>query len=198
MLLLLEEFNQLEADTELRITREVFGGTWDALVDGRADLAIGATENSQGGVFQTRSMGKTKFVFCVAPDHPLAQAEEPIPQHLIRRYRVAVAADTSRSLPPRSVSIQEGQSRLTVATVEDKIAVQRAGLGVGFLPLCRIHDDVAAGRLVIKEVEEKRAPVQLHYAWKESQPGQALGGSSSGCRHSNGNLTSRYHACTLS
>jgi len=28
---------------------------------------------------------------------------------------------------------------------------------------------------VIKEVEEKRAPVQLHYAWKESQPGQALG-----------------------
>ncbi|MEC5208555.1 MULTISPECIES: LysR family transcriptional regulator [Vogesella] len=175
VLQLLEEFNQLGADTELRISREVFGGTWDALVDGRADLAIGATENSQGGhAFQTRSMGKTRFVFCVSPDHPLASAEEPIPQHLIRRYRVAVAADTSRSLPPRSVSIQEGQSRLTVATVEDKIAVQRAGLGVGFLPLCRIHDDVAAGRLVIKEVEEKRTPVQLHYAWKEAQPGQAL------------------------
>lgn len=175
VLRLVGEFDALEADTELRLSREVFGGTWDALVDNRADLVIGATENSQGGVFHSKPMGKVQFVFCVAPHHPLASMEDPIPQHVIRRYRVAVAADTSRNLPPRSISIQEGQPRLTVASVEDKIAVQRAGLGVGFLPTCRIHEDLATGRLIVKELEEKRSLVSLHYAWKESQPGQALG-----------------------
>lgn len=174
MLRLVAEFDTLGADTELRLSREVFGGTWDALVDNRADLVIGATENSQGGVFHSKPMGKVQFVFCVSPEHPLAGMEEPIPQHVVRRYRVAVAADTSRNLPPRSISIQEGQPRLTVASVEDKIAAQRAGLGIGYLPLCRIHDDLAAGRLVVKDVEEKRSQVALHYAWKESQPGQAL------------------------
>ena len=123
------------AHTRLRITTEVFGGTWDALADGRADLAIGASgDPPPGGGYRTRAIAESAPVFAVAPDHPLAAHPEPIPSAAILRHRAVVAADSSRRLPPRTVGLIAGQDTLTVPDLAAKTAAQVAGLGCGFLP----------------------------------------------------------------
>jgi DNA-binding transcriptional LysR family regulator len=63
---------------------------------------------------------------------------------------------------------------LTVPDMYYKIALQRAGLGVGYLPLHMTRDDVAAGRLVIKQVVEPKASAPMFLAWRTNHKGKAL------------------------
>ncbi len=65
--------------TRLRLRTEVMAGTWEALVTGQADLAIGvgsARELPTGVTL--KDLGPVPFVFAVAPHHPLARASEPL------------------------------------------------------------------------------------------------------------------------
>ncbi|WP_096460538.1 hypothetical protein [Sulfurifustis variabilis] len=50
------------------------------------------------------------------------------------KYRSIAAADSSRNLPPRTSGMLSGQDVLSVPDMYWKIALQRAGLGVGYLP----------------------------------------------------------------
>ncbi|MBI3145712.1 MAG: LysR family transcriptional regulator [Pseudogulbenkiania sp.] len=174
LLPLLAEFGQLTCATRLRLQREVLGGTWDALHDGRADLAIGASDQPPPGRYQRQPLGTVPFVFAVAPEHPLARHTEPIPLYVIRKYRAVAVGDTSRQLPARSLSILEGQDVLTVSTLAEKLQVQLAGLGTGYLPLSLAQPYIDNEKLVVKQVEDGKDPIALFYAWKEPQPGKAL------------------------
>jgi hypothetical protein len=49
----------------------------------------------------TRPFGEMEFVFAIAPDHPLAEAPEPIAVSDILQHRIVVAAD-SRNPPAAS------------------------------------------------------------------------------------------------
>ncbi len=61
-------------DMELHISYEVFNGVWDALADGRVDVAIGATQAIPvGGRFAFRDMGTLNWRCVVARQHPLTQ-----------------------------------------------------------------------------------------------------------------------------
>ena len=124
------------AHTQLRISREVLGGTWDALAEGRADLVVGAPGDAPpGGGYRMRTLAEMTSVFAVAPGHPLATAREPLSETDIGRHRAVVAADSSRKLAPRSIGTLSGQDTLTVPDLEAKLAAQVLGLGCGFLPL---------------------------------------------------------------
>jgi len=172
---LIEEFYATACGTRLRILEEVYGGTWDALATHRADLAIGAPgEGPAGGGYQARPLGVAQWQFMVAPTHPLAGAPEPIPPEEILKHRSIAAADSSRNLPPRTSGLLSGQDVLTVPDIRHKIAFQRAGLGVGYLPVHMTRDDVAAGRLLIKEVVEPKPAVPMSIAWRTGERGKAL------------------------
>jgi DNA-binding transcriptional LysR family regulator len=163
------------AHTRLKFSREVLGGAWDALAEGRADLVLGApADPPPGGGYRLRFMAEAAMIFTVAPGHPLAAAGEPLSEAQIAGYCAVVAADTSRRLAPRSAGLLTGQDTLTVPDIDTKLAAQVAGLGCGFLPAFLAAPDVAAGRLVIKAVEPPRRPVRLHVAWREVRPGRAL------------------------
>ncbi|CAN0605254.1 unnamed protein product [Ectocarpus sp. 12 AP-2014] len=114
------------------------------------------------------------FVYAVAPDHPLTSAPQPLSEEDISRYPAAVAADTSRSLPPGNAGIFRRQRTITVANVDQKIALQQAGLGVGWLPLPRVQEQLAAGQLVALEVHDTRQPIMLHLARHAEDQGKAL------------------------
>ncbi|WP_148715270.1 LysR family transcriptional regulator [Chitinolyticbacter meiyuanensis] len=172
---MIREFEQLGSGTRLRFSREVLAGMWDALLDHRADLAVGvAVEGPHGGGYATHALGEIDFVFAVAPHHPLASAAEPIPASTVLRYPVVAVADSSRTLLPRTVGILNGQEVLTVPDMRDKRSAQLAGLGCGFLPSCLIADDLAAGRLVVKQVDEPKAAAQMYAAWRTGGIGRAL------------------------
>jgi len=171
----IREFHELGVPVDVQIVEEVFAGTWDALQSRRVDLIIGADNFSKpSGNFTTRALGEMPFVFAVGPNHPLASAEEPLSEEDISRYPAAVAADTSRSLPPGHAGIFRRQRTLTVANIDQKIAIQAAGLGVGWLPRARISQQLKDGSLISKQVHEPRQPIMLHLARHAEDQGKAL------------------------
>jgi DNA-binding transcriptional LysR family regulator len=176
---LIEDFYRLQAPTRLRFSYEVLDGAWDALLEGRADLALGAPHDAPSPAlastrFSLRPMGRVPFVFCVAPHHPLARADEPIPAEALLAHRAVAVAGTSRVLPARSSGLLTGQETLTVATLEQKVAMQVAGLGVGWLPEPFARPHLACGRLVARRTAEPRPPAVLHYGWRRADAGNAL------------------------
>jgi DNA-binding transcriptional LysR family regulator len=172
---LIEEFYAQGSGTRLRLSAEVLGGCWDALVSGRADLCIGAPgEPPPEAGYTVRPLGEIEWLFAVAPAHPLAQVRQPLPTAAVMEHRVVVVADSSRNLPPRSSGIAPGPDALVVSTIAAKLEAQMAGLGVGFLPVHVAAQAVGAGRLVVLQVEEPKANTRLHCAWRPRDAGKAL------------------------
>lgn len=175
MLKLAQDFYAQNADTRLRFTAEVLGGCWDALVSGRADLAIGASgEGPSGGGYQTRPLGEIDWVFAVAPAHPLATAAEPLTRSDILAHRAVAVADSSRNLPPRTTGLLSGQDTLTIADAAAKLEAQAMGLGVGYLPQCLATAAATRGDLVIRQTEEPKISQMLFIAWRTAHRGKAL------------------------
>jgi DNA-binding transcriptional LysR family regulator len=175
MLQLAQDFYTQNADTRLRFSNEVLGGCWDALISGRADLAIGASgDGPSGGGYQTRPLGEIDWVFAVAPSHPLAGAAEPLRRTDIVNHRAIAVADSSRNLPPRTTGLLSGQDTLTISDAGIKLQAQAMGLGVGNLPQCLAAAAVARGELVIKETEEPKVSQMLFLAWRTAHRGKAL------------------------
>lgn len=173
--LLIGEFYSQQSGTRLRIGAEVLGGCWDALVSGRADLAIGApAEPPPEAGYTMRPLGDIDWLFAVAPTHPLASLGRAVTSADILASRVVIVADSSRNLPPRSSGLAPGPDSLTVSTLRAKLEAQIAGLGVGFLPVRLARAALADGRLVALEVEEPKPRTRVHIAWRPRDAGRAL------------------------
>ncbi len=167
---ILTDFYAQAFGTRIKLTREVFGGSWDALQSGRADISIGAPgEAPPSGSFSTKLLGHLEFVFAVAPHHPLASFSEPLDGQDIILYRSIAAADSSRSLPARTSGILTGQDVLTVPDMQSKVEAQIYGLGVGYLPAKLAQRYVNANQLVIKQVAEPKTLAPTFLAWRSSR-----------------------------
>jgi len=175
LLPLVAEFDETNGGTRLRFGVEVLAGCWEAVLSGRADLAVGASgDPPPGGGWQTRPLGEMEFVFTVAPHHPLAALPEPLAPEDIARHRAVALADSSRELMARTVGLLSGQPVLTVADAASKRAAQVAGLGVGYLPRRIAEEEAAAGRLAIRRTREGVRTAPLCLAWRRSHEGRAL------------------------
>ncbi len=174
LLPVLEAFYRQGRSTEIRLRHEVLAGSWDALASGCADLAIAGGDAPAGSGIRSRVLGHIEFVFCVAPQHPLAGFKEPLTQADLAAHRVVVMADTARNLPLRSAGWLGQQARLTVADLPAKLAAQQTGLGVGSLPRWLAKREVAAGRLVRCAWEGGNPRETLHLAWRSGEAGRAL------------------------
>ncbi|NEX64018.1 LysR substrate-binding domain-containing protein [Noviherbaspirillum galbum] len=169
------DFYACTDQTRLRIVQESMSGTWEALLDGRVDLLVGAAgEGPSGGGYTTLPLGQIPFIFTVAPGHPLAAVKRPLAKDDLQTWRAVSVADSARRLPARTVGLLFGQDVLTVPDMETKLAFLAAGLGVGFLPEAWARQAIASGLLVEKEVEEPRAPESFHLAWRSGEEGQAM------------------------
>lgn len=168
------EFDQLGSGTQLRLTQETVGYGWDALLERRADIAVGLTGDPPTPFgYDSRALGHAEFVFTLAPGHPLAQSPEPVPAHELARHRIVVAASSDRRLPPRR-GVLPDQSVLVVPSMAAKIAAQVAGLGVGFVPLHLAAPLIASGKLIRKEVNLVRSLGACRIAWRSGNEGRAL------------------------
>lgn len=128
---LVEAFQGIQPKTEIRLSEEVLGGSWDSLNDGRCDLVIGAEGAPPTQGFGLHSLGKVVFEFAVAAGHPLTKLPMPLSPRAIQDYPTVIVADSSRHLSPRSSGLPDGRNRIIVPTIERKIEAQCKGLGVG-------------------------------------------------------------------
>lgn len=165
----LDKFYAQSFGTRLKLLREVYGGCWDALLNGRADIALGAPGDAPAGSgYIAKPMGTLQFHYAVAPQHPLAKLADPLQNQDIMRYRSVSAADSSRNLAPRTSGILSGQDVLTVPDMMTKLQAQIAGLGVGYLPKKLAEQHAANGTLVIKLVAEPKPEVTSFLAWRSN------------------------------
>jgi DNA-binding transcriptional LysR family regulator len=153
--------------TRLRLRTEVLAGTWEALVSGQADLALGVPANipAPPGI-ELRPLGAIPFVFVVAPHHPLAGLPEPLGDDEILRHRAVAVADSAMRLQPLTLNLLPGQDVLTVSSMQAKIEAQLRCLGCGFVPEPLVREHLRHGRLVAKLVKRQRQGTGMAYAWR--------------------------------
>lgn len=170
-----QAFYQVADRTRLRIGQEALSGTWEALLERRADLLIGAAgEGPSGGGYIAEPMGVMPFVFVVAPGHPLAAVPHPLSKLDLQQHRAIAVGDTARKLVSRTIGLLYGQDALTVPDIRSKYDYQRAGLGFGFLPEPYVREAVRSGELIVKEVEEPKPAETFYLAWRTGEDGAAL------------------------
>lgn len=156
-----------EPGTRLKLRSEVLAGTWESVVSGQADLAIGvALTTPPGRGITVEPLGNVPFVFAVAPHHPLAVATMPLDDQLIAAHRAIAVADSAQRLARVTVNLLPGQDVLTVPTMAAKIEAQLRCLGCGFVPEPMVREHLRAGHLVALAVRRPPAAAQLGYAWR--------------------------------
>ena len=152
--------------TRLKLRTEVLAGTWEALVSGQADLAIGVSLHSPPPGVAVEPIGEVPFVFAVAPQHPLATAVEPLSDVELLRYRAVAVADTAQHMSPLTLNLLPGQDVLTVSSMAAKIEALLRGLGCGYIPEPMVREHMSAGRLVARRTLRPNAAARLGYAWR--------------------------------
>ena len=160
---------------EIDLVEEVLAGTWEALIQDRVDLLVGAplpVPQHQG--IRVMSIGEIRPRFSVSNQHPLAKVPAPVSPEQLRDYRQVIIHDSARLGVPRSTLLFNEKKRFYVQNMAQKIAAQRAGIGFGVLPTECIQPYLQTGEMVILEVEDDIQTVENIIAWKVVNRGLGL------------------------
>ncbi|CAI0945052.1 HTH-type transcriptional activator AllS [Serratia proteamaculans] len=161
--------------TQFHISRQVYMGVWDALLNEDCHLAIGAAgSESLENSINVLPLGKIEWVFAIAPQHPLANAPDPLGEAQLRAYPAINVEDTARHLAKRIAWLLSGQQEIKVPDLHTKLKCHLRGLGIGFLPrrLCQPYID--RGELVEKNLKYPRHNSSLSLAWSDTRCGEAV------------------------
>lgn len=171
---LIEAFYQKHNVTRLKFVNGVLGGSWEALVQGRADIIVGALHDPPpNSGFGFASLGQLCQVFVVAAHHPLAQEPEPLTRRTIKHFRAIVVGDTSTPNCPAFRQLLDDQEAITVFDFKTKLELQMSGLGCGWLPRYLAQRYLDSGALVEKKVTPDLAPDAVWMGWNEQTAGLA-------------------------
>ena len=171
---LVKDFYRHFPDMELHISYEVFNGVWDALADGRVEVAIGATQAIPvGGRFAFQDMGALNWRCVVSPQHPLAECAI-LDNETLRAWPSLVLEDTSRALPRRMTWTLDNQRRLVVPEWETGLDCLQAGLCVGMVPGHLATPLLGSGALVELQLPQAFPDSPCCVSWSEQRASPAL------------------------
>lgn len=160
---------------ELDVREEVLGGAWEALIQDRVDLVVGApAPRPRVGGLRVEPLGVVERVFAVSAEHPLARHLGPLTTAELADHRTVVVHDSSRSAVPRATRILNPDRHFYVQTMAQKLAAQRAGIGAGFVPRRAVAPLLASGEMVALEVADVDTRDELFLAWKVASRGRGL------------------------
>jgi DNA-binding transcriptional LysR family regulator len=162
--------------TRLKLRSEVLAGTWEALLNGQADLAIGLVPTGvPNGDIELAPIGPLRMRLAMSPHHPLAALPEPLEDATVAQHRIVVMADSAQRIAPHSFGIGAGQEVVTVPDLRTKVQAQVLGLGCGRLPESLVNQLEARGLLVGRATTELGRGADVMYAWRRSAAqGKAL------------------------
>ncbi len=128
--------------TRLQLAEVVLSGADDALIEGRADLAIAAFVPPG---FLGEVLIEVEFVAVAAAGHPLA-VQPRVSQDALRRERQIVTRDSGTRIR-RDVGWLGSDQRWTVSQLQTAVELVRNGMGFAWLPVHMVAADLEAGRL---------------------------------------------------
>lgn len=171
---LIESFYQHHSVTRLKFINGVLGGSWDALIQGRADIIVGAMhEPPTSSDLSVVRLGELEQVFAVAPHHPLAEEAEPLSRSTIKRYRAIVVGDSSPLAAATATQLLDDQEAITVFDFKTKLELQISGLGCGYLPRYLAQRFLESGALIEKKVAAQILFEPVWMGWNEQTAGLA-------------------------
>lgn len=175
----IENFLAEHKNIEIDVREEVMSGTWEALIEDKVDLVIGAPSPvpSQKGIRAVK-IDTLDSVLVVATTHELTDKltqGTPVIQTIdLIKYRSVIVHDSAQHEIPWSVNMIEGNQQFFVSSITQKISAIIAGIGIGHLPKNLVQDYIASGQLVVIELEDKPKTQELYMAWKVSNKGKGL------------------------
>lgn len=173
---LIEQFYLHHSVTRLTFINGVLGGSWEALLQGRADIIIGALrEPPPVSHFGFAPLGHLEQIFAVAPHHPLASEPEPLSRRTVRRFRAVVVGDAAGSDCPPFRQLLQDQEAITVFDFKTKLELQISGLGCGYIPRYMAQRYLDSGALIEKQITPQAGPEAVWIGWNEQTAGLACG-----------------------
>jgi len=148
--------------TRVEVIESVISGATDALMQGKADLAI-AGSIPQG--FLGDPLMHVRFVLVANPDHALHRLGRKITMQDLRLHRQLVVRETGLRRDARP-SV-EAMQRWTVSNMATSIEAARSGYGYAWLPEEKLRDQLAGGTLKplpLREGGERFAQLYLIFA----------------------------------
>lgn len=156
----LNQFGEESPQTRIEVIESVLSGTAEALLTGRADIAI--TPHIPPGFFGELLM-RTPIIAVAHPEHPLHKLGRQLTQRDLRGHRHITVRDTGSQRDRRAVMVEVDQ-RWTVSHMATSIEALCAGYGFSWLPAERIKRELADGRLMplpLREGQERWADIYL-------------------------------------
>lgn len=139
--------------TPLRLFVEGLGAAYLPVLDGRCSLGIlPPLPQAFPSLFSER-LGELPLVAVAAPDHPLAHVGHRIPRRELAKHVQLVLTDRSDLTAGRDFAVAS-PSTWRLADLSTKYAFLKDCVGWGGMPLHMIEKDIAAGRLVVLDVDE--------------------------------------------
>ncbi len=158
----LAAFAQERPQTKIELIESVLGGTNEALLEGRVDLAIGP-HIPQG--FAGSWLMRMRFVPAAHPDHPLHRLGRALTPADLRQHRHLVVRETGAQ---RSSAVSTAaEQRWTVSNKATAIRAACMGLGFSWFPHENIRDELRSGSLKVlplRDASERYADLYLIHA----------------------------------
>ena len=172
----------LAADLHQRFTAcrqsyrtEVYNGVWDALIDRRIDLAIGAPNVlPQGADLSYLPMGEVYWDFVISPQHPLARSHSPLDSRELAAFPAISVMDTAMGLSKKEAWLVKGQKVIYAPDTAAKLQFLIAGVGIGFMPRHLCAYAVRKGQLLQRPVVDPKPPTPIMAAWQTRNQGKVL------------------------
>lgn len=159
----LAQFGGEHPQSRIELIESVLGGTDEALVEGRVDLAIGGLVP---GGFLGDPLMQVRFVCAAAPSHPLHALGRALTLDDLRQHRHLVVRD-SGATRSRSGGGWLNEQRWTVSHKATSIRAACMGLGFAWYPEENIREELASGALLplpLAEGRERYATMYLVFA----------------------------------
>jgi DNA-binding transcriptional LysR family regulator len=159
-------FAEEHPETRIELYESVLGGTDEALLEGRVDLAIGPTLPPG---FLGDVLVQVRFLCAAHPDHPLHQLGRALTRDDLRAYRHLVIRDTGSQRTRSPVWINE--QRWTFSHKATSIRAARMGLGYAWFAEDTIREELDAGvlkPLPLREGAERVGTLYLMFADRDA------------------------------
>ena len=171
----INNFLKEHQNIEIDVQEEVMNGSWEALIEDRVDLVIGAPAPipNQKGI-RAIKIAALESVLVVNKTHELSHIKQVINSEQLTKYRSIVVHDSAQHEIPWSVNMIEGSQHFFVSSIAHKITAIVAGIGIGYLPKDLIEHHLASGQLMVVKLEENLAIQDLFMAWKITNKGKGV------------------------
>ncbi|WP_163269215.1 LysR family transcriptional regulator [Chelativorans alearense] len=136
----------------VRLHTGALGTVADLIVRREVDLGIAGKAMIGQDELVTRKIAEREMVPVAAPDHPLAQAEGPVPGLVVREHFQIAVTDPSERTKGQDFHVYALKT-WRVSDIATKHALLLAGLGWGGMPFWLVEGDIKAGRLAELSLE---------------------------------------------